>query len=74
MSTKAPNNLSSGTVSLRVAAGLLCTALPVLQLINFQREMLREGAVILFFGLLSGYYYTSAWEARRREKAGELVG
>ena len=50
----------------RLAIGLLCTALFFLGLVNLQPENWREGIVTFFIGLLSGYYYTSAWYELRR--------
>jgi hypothetical protein len=58
-----------GLAYFRLAIGLLCTALFVLGLVNLQRDNWREGIVTFFIGLLSGYYYTSAWyELRRSDK------
>jgi hypothetical protein len=55
-----------GAAYLRLAIGLLCTVLFVLGLANLQRDSWREGIVNFFIGLLSGYYYTSAWYELRR--------
>lgn len=60
------NESLKGLAYFRLAIGLLCTALFVLGLVNLQPDNWRESSVVFFIGVLSGYYYTSAWYELRR--------
>jgi hypothetical protein len=51
--------------TLRLAIALMCTALFVMSVMHFQQNGWRENVVAFLNGLLAGYYYTSAWYARR---------
>jgi drug/metabolite transporter (DMT)-like permease len=63
----------NGAAYLRLGIGLMCTALFVLSLVHFQQKGWRESIVAFLIGLLSGYYFTSAWYAGRiRETPGCL--
>src|ERR1019366_575935 len=59
---------------LRLGIGLMCTALFVLSLVRFQQNGWRENIVAFLIGLLSGYYYTSAWYVGRTRESGVLRG
>jgi hypothetical protein len=48
----------------------MCTALFVLSLVRFQQNGWRENIVAFLIGLLSGYYYTSAWYVGRTRESG----
>jgi hypothetical protein len=50
---------------LRLGTGLMCTVLFVLSLVHFRHDGWRESIVAFLIGLLSGYYYTSAWYSGR---------
>lgn len=57
------------TFYLKLAVGLLCPTLVVLNLFNFHRDLLREGIILFLFGTLTGYYFTSAaYEGESKEK------
>jgi hypothetical protein len=56
---------------LRLGVGSMCSALFVLSLVHLPHYGWRESVVAFLIGLLSGYYYTSAWySGRAREVRG----
>jgi hypothetical protein len=63
------------TTWIRISAGVLCTGLLVASVESFDRGNWREYIITFVVGILSGYYFTSAWyeshQAHKKNNAKE---